>query len=58
MESQNNAIVIYQGDATHPVEVYLQSETLWLTQEQIASLFERKRSVCTALTPYSLLVIM
>lgn len=47
MESQNNTIIIYQGDATHPVEVYLQSETLWLTQEQIALLFERERSVIT-----------
>lgn len=47
MESQNNNIIIYQADSNQPVEVYLQNETLWLTQEQIASLFGRERSVIT-----------
>jgi prophage maintenance system killer protein/prophage antirepressor-like protein len=46
-ELQDSNLVIYQIDNQQSVEVYLQNETLWLTQEQIASLFGRERSVIT-----------
>ena len=39
-------IVIYQSsDNQVQVEVQLEGETFWLTQEQIAQLFERDRTV-------------
>lgn len=39
-------IVIYQSlDNQVQVEVQLEGETFWLTQEQIAQLFERNRTV-------------
>ena len=38
-------IVMYQPDETIRLEVRLEDETVWLTQQQIASLFLRERSV-------------
>jgi prophage maintenance system killer protein len=40
-------LVIYQHDAAEPVSVRLEGDTLWLTQEQMAELFGRERSVIT-----------
>ncbi|WP_248620858.1 Fic family protein [Paludibacterium yongneupense] len=40
-------MVIYQPKAGDPVVVRVESETLWLTQEQMAELFGRERSVIT-----------
>lgn len=40
-------LVIYQHEAAEPVSVRLEGGTLWLTQEQIAELFGRERSVMT-----------
>lgn len=40
-----SAMVIYQHEAGEPVSVRLEGETLWLTQEQMAELFGRERSV-------------
>ena len=41
-------IVIYEGDNAR-VEVRLDRESVWLTQEQVGLLFGRERSVITAL---------
>ena len=38
-------IVMYQPDETIRLEVRVEDETVWLTQQQIASLFLRERSV-------------
>ena len=41
-------IIIYEDpDITKPVQVTLEGETVWLTQEQMAKLFGRERSVIT-----------
>jgi hypothetical protein len=41
-------IVIYQStDGTSGIEVHLEAETVWLTQDQMAELFNRERSVIT-----------
>jgi len=41
-------IVIYQSpDGTTGIEVHLEAETVWLTQDQMAELFGRERSVIT-----------
>lgn len=40
----NNQIVIYQSeDGQTQVDVRLENETVWLTQQQIAELFNTKR---------------
>ena len=39
-------IVIYEGDNAR-VEVRLDRESVWLTQEQVGQLFGRERSVIT-----------
>lgn len=45
---QTGEIVIYQTkDGESSIEVKLQGETLWLTQEQMAHLFQKDRSVIT-----------
>ena len=41
-----SAIVIYEGDNAR-VEVRLDRESVWLTQEQVGQLFGRERSVIT-----------
>jgi prophage maintenance system killer protein len=41
-------IIIYEDpDVSNPVQVTLEGETVWLTQEQMAMLFGRERSVIT-----------
>ena len=42
-----NQIVIYQPNETMRLDVRLESETVWLTQEQIALLFGTKRPAIT-----------
>lgn len=45
---QTNPIVIYQDSTnTTAISIKLENETLWLTQRQIAELFEKDRSVIT-----------
>lgn len=45
--SQDNEIILYQPDATIKLEVRLENETVWLTQQQIADLFGTKRPAIT-----------
>ena len=45
--SQGNEIILYQPDSTVRLEVRLENETVWLTQQQMADLFERDRTVIT-----------
>ncbi|MBQ7631411.1 MAG: virulence RhuM family protein [Paludibacteraceae bacterium] len=40
-----NEIVLYQPDATIQLEVRLQDDTVWLTQQQMAELFQKDISV-------------
>jgi hypothetical protein len=48
IESDNKGeIVMYQPDETIRLEVRVENETVWLTQAQISSLFQRERSVIT-----------
>ncbi|GHV14170.1 DNA-binding protein [Fibrobacterales bacterium] len=42
-----NEIVLYQPDSTVQLEVRLENETVWLTQDQIALLFGTKRPAIT-----------
>ena len=44
---QENEIILYQPDSTVRLEVRLENETVWLTQQQMADLFERDRTVIT-----------
>ena len=39
MKDVNNEIILYQPDSTVRLEVRLEDETAWLTQQQIADLF-------------------
>jgi hypothetical protein len=43
----DNAIVIYQSPEGIRVDVKLERETIWLTQKQMAELFDTERSVIT-----------
>lgn len=45
--SQNNEIILYQPDSTIKLEVRLENETVWLTQQQIADMFGTKRPAIT-----------
>ncbi|MDE5808444.1 MAG: virulence RhuM family protein [Muribaculaceae bacterium] len=45
--AQDNEIILYQPDATLKLEVRLENETVWLTQQQIADLFGTKRPAIT-----------
>ena len=48
MESnQTNEIILYQPDEAMKLEVRLERETVWLTQNQIADLFGTKRPAIT-----------
>lgn len=47
MQDIVNEIVVYQPDETLRLEVRLESETVWLTQEQMCELFQRERTVIT-----------
>ena len=38
-------IILYQPDETVRLEVRLENDTVWLTQQQISILFQRERSV-------------
>lgn len=43
-----NEIILYQsGELTEHIEVRIEADTVWLSQEQISKLFERDRSVIT-----------
>lgn len=46
MEQDNNGnIIIYQsGDGKTHIEVRLENETLWLTQQQMADLYQTSRT--------------
>ncbi len=44
-KSSHNEIILYRPNDTISLEVRLENETVWLTQQQIAELFERDRTV-------------
>ena len=44
---EHGEIILYQPDETVGLEVRMEDETVWLTQAQIAELFERDRTVIT-----------
>ena len=44
----NNQIIMYQTeDGLTKIDVTLENETVWLSQDQMAELFHRERSVIT-----------
>lgn len=43
----DNEIILYQPDASIKLEVRLEDDTVWLTQQQMSDLFMRDRSVIT-----------
>ena len=45
MESSKGEIVMYQPDETIRLEVRMGEETVWLTQQQMAELFDKDRTV-------------
>lgn len=46
MQPQNTEIIMYQTeDGLTKVDVQMSGETVWLTREQMAELFQRDRSV-------------
>ena len=45
IESNKGEIVMYQPDETIRLEVRVEDETVWLTQQQITDLFQRDRTV-------------
>ena len=45
MTASENQIVVYQPNETVRLDVRLENETVWLTQEQMALLFGRDQSV-------------
>ncbi|MFH1029410.1 MAG: RhuM family protein, partial [Pseudomonadota bacterium] len=48
MTTTDNAIVLYQStNGAASLEVHLDHETVWLSQKQMAELFQRERSVIT-----------
>ena len=47
MNASENQIVVYQPNETVRLDVRLENETVWLTQEQIANLFGTKRPAIT-----------
>ena len=42
-QNTENEIIIYQPDSMIKLEVRLENDTVWLTQQQIADLFGTKR---------------
>lgn len=46
-KNQTNEIILYQPDEALKLEVHLEKETVWLTQQQIADLFGTKRPAIT-----------
>ncbi len=47
MTASENQIVIYQSNETVRLDMRVENETVWLTQEQIANLFGTKRPAIT-----------
>ena len=48
MEGQKGDIILYQReDGAVQIDVKVQSETVWLTQEQMATLFGKGRTTIT-----------
>ena len=47
IESQKGEIVMYQPDETIRLEVRVENETVWLTQAQMAELFQTTRNNIT-----------
>ena len=45
IDSNTGEIVMYQPDETIRLEVRVENETVWLTQQQISDLFLRDRTV-------------
>ena len=46
--NDNNQIIMYQTeDGLTKIDVTLENETVWLSQDQMAELFQRERSVIT-----------
>ncbi|MBK8808522.1 MAG: virulence RhuM family protein [Bacteroidales bacterium] len=45
--TSKNEIIIYQADELTKVEVQIEGETVWLSQEQMANLFGRNRVAIT-----------
>ena len=45
IESNTGEIVMYQPDETIRLEVRMGEETVWLTQQQMADLFNKDRTV-------------
>ena len=45
IDSNTGEIVMYQPDETIRLEVRMGEETVWLTQQQMATLFQRDQSV-------------
>lgn len=43
-EQNKNEIVLYQPDETIRLEVRMENETVWLSQQQIAELFQKTKS--------------
>ena len=43
----NNEIILYQPDGSISLEVRVENETVWLTQAQMAELFQKDRTVIT-----------
>ena len=40
MANENNEIILYRPDSTVSLEVRIEDETVWLTQQQMAELFQ------------------
>ena len=47
MTADDNEIVVYQPDETVRLDVRLDGDTVWLTQNQMTDLFQRDRTVIT-----------
>ena len=45
IDSNTGEIVMYQPDETITLEVRMGEETVWLTQQQMAELFDKDRTV-------------
>ena len=46
-EMQKGEVILYHPSETIKLEVRLENETVWLTQQQIADLFDKERSGIT-----------
>ena len=47
MTTNDNEIVVYEPDETIRLDVRLDDDTVWLTQNQMTDLFQRDRTVIT-----------